>query len=92
VEAHEEIALTRSLWTQPAVLIVLGGLLFSAFTVYHWCRQAFRSRVKAVGTVLLLEGVMITSHTAWLALVALGYLIAINGIATACNLARPEAS
>lgn len=89
VEAHREIDWQRPLWGQPSVLFVLGGLLFSAFTLWHWGKQAFSSRVKATGFVVLLEGVMVTSHTPWLALLALGYLIAINGIATACNLARP---
>jgi len=41
---------------------------------------------KSVGFVVLVEGVMVTSTTHWLALTALGYLIGINGIATACAL------
>jgi hypothetical protein len=38
---------------------------------------------------VLLEGVMITSHTLWLAYTTLSLLVLINGIATACNLADP---
>jgi hypothetical protein len=68
-------------------LIVGGGLLFSARTVFLWSRMAFGGVIKALGFVVLLEGVMVTSETRWLALAALGYLVCINGVATACALA-----
>lgn len=87
VLAHTEINTLLPLYTQTSLLFVLGGLLFSAVTMYRWGCQAFHSKPKAVGFVLLLEGVMITCHTRPLALVALAYLAAINGVATACNLA-----
>ena len=48
---------------------------------------AFRARVKSAGFVVLLEGVMVFAQTQWLALAALAYLAAINGLATGCNLA-----
>lgn len=85
--SHAEIDLSRPLWRQPAAYFVLGGLMFSAATVYGWGQKAFLQRTKALGFVLLMEGTMITSHTKGLALAALAYLCAINGIATACNLA-----
>lgn len=66
--------------------LVAGGLLYSAKTVYDWACLAFTNVVKSLGFVVLLEGVMVTSHTPWLAAVALGYLIVINGTATACAL------
>lgn len=87
VVAHYEIDYSAPLYTQVAVLLVLGGLVYSARTVYEWGKLAFQSPGKAVGFVVLAEGVMITGHTPWLALSALGYLISINGIATGCNLA-----
>lgn len=87
VVAHYEIDYAASLFSQVAVLLVFGGLVYSARTVYEWGKLAFQSPGKAVGFVVLAEGVMITSHTSWLALSALAYLIAINGIATGCNLA-----
>jgi hypothetical protein len=90
VEAHTELVSDQPLYEQLAALFVAGGLLFSAVTMYGWGRLAFTHRSKALGFVVLLEGVMVTSHTRWLALVALGYLACINGVATACNLARPE--
>lgn len=90
VISHTELALERPLYLQPAAAFVAGGLLFSAVTMYNWGRLAFAQRAKALGFVLLLEGTMVTAHTHWLALVALAYLAAINGIATACNLARTE--
>src|SRR4051812_40016025 len=67
--------------------LVTGGLMYSAVTVFQWARQAFVSAFKSVGFCVLVEGVMITSHTAWLALAALGYLVVINGVATGVTLA-----
>jgi hypothetical protein len=78
---------TADTWySQPASYIVGGGLLFSARTVYAWASSAFRSPAKALGFVVLLEGVMSFSGVQWLALAALAYLVAINGVATGCNL------
>lgn len=86
--SHTELTAARDLWLQPAAFFVAGGLLFSAVTMYRWGTLAFTQRAKALGFVVLLEGTMVTCHTRWLALAALGYLAAINGVATACNLAR----
>lgn len=74
-------------WTEPKALIVLGGLVFSALTVFRWGRLAFGSPVKALGFVVLAEGVMTFCSTAWLSVVALGYLVLINAIATGCTIA-----
>lgn len=68
--------------------LVLGGLLFSAKTVYQWGELALSSKVKAVGFTILLEGVMTTSSQEWLSITALVYLCAINAIATGVTLAR----
>lgn len=89
VISHTELK-PGPLWLQPAAAFVAGGLLFSAVTMYRWGVLAFAQRAKALGFVVLLEGTMVTSHTHWLALAALCYLAAINGVATACNLARGE--
>lgn len=75
-------------WTALSVALVVGGLLYSARTVYSWGVLAFAERVKALGFVMLLEGVLVTSQTAWLARAALAYLVLINGTATACQLSR----
>lgn len=83
VVGHYEL----SSWTEPKALIVLGGLAFSALTVFRWGRLAFGSAVKALGFVVLAEGVMTFSSTAWLSVVALGYLVLINAIATGCTIA-----
>jgi hypothetical protein len=74
-------------WTEPKALIVLGGLVFSALTVFRWGRLAFGSAVKALGFVVLAEGVMTFCSTAWLSVLALGYLVLINAIATGCTIA-----
>jgi hypothetical protein len=69
-----------------ALGLVGGGLVYSATTVYGWAKQAFVSAFKASGFVVLVEGVMITSTTAWLSIAALVYLVVINGVATGVTL------
>lgn len=86
IVAHYEVSHARALYAQFGSYLVLGGLLYSAKTVFEWGRRAFDSTAKAVGFVLLIEGVMVTSATGWLSAVALAYLIVINGVATGCNL------
>jgi hypothetical protein len=85
VIAHREGA-AFDLAGSKSLGLVVGGLAYSAKTVYEWSKLAFTSAVKSLGFVVLLEGVMITSHTVWLGMTALGYLIVINGIATGCTL------
>jgi hypothetical protein len=82
--AHEEI---QGNYYQPLSILVFGALLFSVPTVYEWCKTAFNSSVKAIGFVVLLEGVMVFSNIHWLGVAALTLLIAVNGIQSACNLA-----
>lgn len=88
--AHFEISATyrAALWAQFSALlaIICGGLLYSAKTVYQWGEQAFRSKAKAAGFVVLVEGTMVLTSQEWLATTALVYLIGINGIATAVTL------
>ena len=76
---------------QPKAMIVAGGLLYSASTVYQWGRLAFSSWEKALGFTVLLEGVMTLSDQMWLSGLALGYLCLINAIATGVTLARGAA-
>jgi hypothetical protein len=87
--ARYELVASEGFWQVPSVL-VLGGLLFSAITVYSWCREAFQACAKAVGFVLLAEGVMTFGHIPWLSVAALAYLVGINAISTACQLALPR--
>jgi hypothetical protein len=75
-------------WRDPRAILVAGGLLFSAKTVWQWGRKAFDCPYKATGFVLITEGIMITSGNALLSRTALMYLVAINAIATACTIAR----
>jgi VIT1/CCC1 family predicted Fe2+/Mn2+ transporter len=84
--AHFELSAITPLYTQRALYLVLGGLAYSAKTVWQWGTLAFQNGFKAFGFVVLLEGVMVTSHILWLSIAALVYLMAINGIATGCNL------
>lgn len=85
---HHEIAWEMALYLQMPARLVLGGLLFSALTVYQWARSAFGSVWKAFGFTILLEGILTFSHTGWLSLGALVYLIAINATATRVKLSR----
>jgi hypothetical protein len=84
--AHNELKQVFSLQT----LLVVGGLLYSAKTVWQWSNMAFECKYKATGFVLLLEGVMVLSNTQWLSLASLSYLIGINAIATGCLLAKRD--
>lgn len=86
--AHHEIDAARDLWAQLPAWLVLGGLLFSALTVFGWARSAFGSPAKALGFVVLLEGVLVASSTSWLGAGALGLLVAINATATGVRLSR----
>lgn len=92
IVAHHELDHSKPLYFQPALLLVLGGLLYSAKTVYEWGCNAFSNKLKAFGFVVLLEGVMILSSTPAIAITALLYLAMINGIATGCNLSLKSSS
>jgi hypothetical protein len=82
---HFEVAERPYLW-----LLVLGGLLYSALTVYQWSTVALRSKGKALGFVILAEGVLTLSNIPLLTGAALALLIVINGIATGANLSNEE--
>jgi len=92
VVAHQEIP-NVGIESPRGILLaclVFGALLFSAPTVYEWCKAAFHNAAKAVGFVVLLEGVMVFSHVEWLGYSALALLISINAIQSACNLATRQ--
>ena len=86
VVAHRELDASKPIYAQPGTLLVLGGLLYSARTVFAWGKLAFGEGSKALGFVVLLEGVLLASRTSWLSVAALLYLAAINGVATGCRL------
>jgi VIT1/CCC1 family predicted Fe2+/Mn2+ transporter len=86
--AHYELSADQPLYAQRGLYLVLGGLAYSAKTVWHWGVVAFQNVVKATGFVILVEGTMVLSHIEWLGIVALIYLTVINGVATGCNLVR----
>ena len=66
--------------------LVIGGLIYSALTVFGWAKMAFVNGLKAFGFVILIEGVMTLSGVAPLAYAALAMLVLINGIATGATL------
>jgi len=88
--AHYELnvrslAVSLSAWLDPIVWLILGGLAFSAPTVYGWAKLTFRSPSKALGFVVLLEGTMLWASTWWLGVGILVLLVLVNGLAAACR-------
>lgn len=79
---HREVAERPALWC-----LVAGALVFSAPSVYSFGTSAFRSKAKALGFAVLVEGAMTFSGTYWLALAALAMLAAVNGTETGMHLA-----
>ncbi len=90
-QAHVEIDRALPLQGQVAAYLALGGLIFSALTIFEWGRRTFGNPVKACAFAVLLEGVMLTSHQTWLAWLVLALLIFVNAVALACNVALPAA-
>lgn len=78
---HHEVSHYPLLWA-----LVAGGLLYSATSVFVWARAAFGSIVKALGFVILLEGILTFSHILSLGLSALAILVFINAVSAACAL------
>lgn len=74
-------------WEHPGWVLVLGGLLFSAKTVYAWTAAAFDDRAKALGFVVLVEGALLLAPSPELRYVALAYLVTINALGTGAQLA-----
>jgi hypothetical protein len=88
VICHNELSSAEGWRWTALLLLVLGGLLFSAKTVWQWAAAAFQDAWKASGFVVLLEGIMVLAETTWLSWGALGLLIAINGIASGVTLSK----
>ncbi|MBI5252614.1 MAG: hypothetical protein HY912_24220 [Desulfomonile tiedjei] len=68
-------------------LLVAGGLVYSALTVYQWAKLAFHQSLKAIGFVVLLEGAMTFVPDPWIGVPCLFLLVIINGLATGTTLA-----
>lgn len=79
--AHFSVQTNPLLW-----VLVIAGLLYSATTVFNWGVSAFSSKIKSVGFVVLLEGILTFSPEHALGIAALLTLMTINAVATACNL------
>ena len=73
-----------------AHLLVLGGLAYSAKTVFQWGKAVFADRFKAVGFTLLVEGILTFGHSDVLIFPALGILVLINGISATSRLAETD--
>jgi VIT1/CCC1 family predicted Fe2+/Mn2+ transporter len=84
---HVEVKARPELW-----VLVGACLLFSAFSVFGWARQAFDHTFKALGFVVLLEGVLMFSRVAWLSLSGLVILMVLNGVTAAVTLQKRRRS
>lgn len=73
VMAHYESKENPLLWG-----LVVAALLFSAPTLADWAYKWAGNKYKAWGFTILLEGVMVASHTEWLSFAGLIILVAIN--------------
>ena len=78
---HYEVSAMPALW-----LLVAGGLIYSALTVYQWAKSAFGNAAKALGYCVLLEGILCFGHNLALSLSALTILVFVNAISAACAL------
>lgn len=78
---HFECNAHPQLW-----LLVAGGLMYSAMTVFGWASAAFGNRAKAVGFCALLEGILTFGHIPALGLASLAMLVFINAVSAACAL------
>jgi hypothetical protein len=95
VISHYEIDYNMSLLGQVLVYVGAGGLIYSALTVIQWATMMFNGNwFKAVFFVTILEGLMVcktkTNIAFWLSLVALLFLVIVNGIAVGCTLSSQE--
>lgn len=103
IEVRDDGTVSHSAWSHPGWWLVAGGLAFSASTVYRWAASAFRpeagqmtwwervyTRVKALGFVLLVEGVLLLSPLTALSYVALAVLVVINALGTGAALALAD--
>lgn len=75
-----------ALWSL-STLLVLGGLLYSAPTVYEWAK-GFAGGLKGFGFVLLLEGILVVSPVPWLSVASLVILVGVNAAILATKLGR----
>jgi hypothetical protein len=73
VMAHYESKSNPLLW-----VLVAAALMFSAPTLADWANKWSGNKYKAWGFTILLEGVMVASHTEWLSFAGLIILVAIN--------------
>jgi VIT1/CCC1 family predicted Fe2+/Mn2+ transporter len=81
VMAHYESKTNPLLW-----VLVAAALLFSAPTLADWAAKWCGNKYKAWGFTVLLEGVMVASHTEYLSFAGLIILVVINAT-NAWNLA-----
>lgn len=83
--AHHEVQPGN--WVQTPVLVILGCLIYSSLTVYQWMKEFTGFASKAIGFVVALEVVMITTKAPWLMYWALGLLVFVNAVVGASNMA-----
>ena len=84
--SHFEVPVLSGFRFAIALMICAGALVVSSRTIYAWALLAFADRPKAIGFVILAEGVMTFSTNYWLSVSALALIVLVNGIAAGCRL------
>lgn len=80
VIAHKALAMGATIEALPLAILALGGLVYSAPSVYAWARSWAGAPAKAVGFTVILEGVMTVGTVTWLATVSLVVLMLVNAL------------
>jgi hypothetical protein len=75
---HQEVAAKPYLWA-----LVAGGLLYSSTSVFLWAVSYFHNKLKAIGFVILLEGILTLSSVEWLSITGLAILMSLNAVTAA---------
>lgn len=90
--AHLQIPQAEGFISFVSWLMVIGGLIYSALSVYDFGKQAFGSSAKAVGFVMITELVLVFGQLEWLCYGALAILVGINSVIAGVNLAMEKVS
>jgi hypothetical protein len=90
---YEADGLHVATWCEPRWIVVVGGLGFSAKSVYHWTLAAFSGdRLKAGAFVALLECTLLLAPLVELQCAAALYLVLINMLSAGSALALRDQS
>jgi hypothetical protein len=90
VTAHYQLNDATGAGAFVAWLMVIGGLIYSALSVYDFGVNAFGSKFKAFGFVLLTELLLVFGTVKWVSIMGLLILIGINSVVAGVNLSMEK--